>query len=68
MIDLGVDLDNSAPVLLDEIVNPNELEVLARQTHDSQEIDEDTDEIINPYEQSDTDEEPDDACYDEEDY
>ncbi|XP_066374367.1 uncharacterized protein [Miscanthus floridulus] len=63
VIDLGVDLNNSAPVLLDEIVNPNELEVLARQTHDSQEIDEDK------YEQIDTDdEEPDDACYDEEDY
>jgi len=25
VIDLGVDLDNSAPVLLDEIVDPNEL-------------------------------------------
>ena len=63
VIYLGVDLDNSAPVLLDEIVNPNELEVLARQTHDSQEIDEEE------YEQIDTDdEEPDDACYDEEDY
>jgi len=56
VIDLGVDLNNSAPVLLDEIVNPNELEVLARQTHDSQEIDEEE------YEQIDTDdEEPDDA-------
>jgi hypothetical protein len=63
VIDLGVDLDNSAPILLDEIVNQNELEVLARQTHDSQEIDEDE------YEQIDTDdEETDDACYDKEDY
>jgi len=63
VIDLDVELDNSAPLLLNEIVNPNELEVLARQTQASQEIDE------NEHEQIDTDdEEPDDACYDDEDY
>ena len=63
VIDLDVELDNSAPLLLDEIVNPNELEVLARQKQASQEIDEDE------HEQIDTDdEEPDDACYDDEDY
>lgn len=61
VIDLGVDLDNSAPVLLDEIVDPNELAVLARQQDDSEEI-------IEEYEQSDGEEELDAACYDEEDY
>jgi hypothetical protein len=61
VIDLGVDLDNSAPVLLDEIVDPNELVVLARQQDDSQEI-------IEEYEHSDDEGELDADCYDEEDY
>jgi hypothetical protein len=61
VIDLGVDLDNSAPVLLDEIVDPNELAVLARQQDDSQKI-------IEEYEHNDDEEELDADCYDEEDY
>jgi hypothetical protein len=63
VIDLGVDLDNSATVLLDEIVDPNELEVLERQTDDSQ-----AQEIIDEYEISDDDEDLDNADYEEEDY
>jgi hypothetical protein len=62
VIDLGVDLDNSATVLLDEIVDPNELEVLERQTDDSQ-----AQEIIDEYEISDDDEDLDNADYEEED-
>ena len=61
VIDLGVDLDNSAPILLDEIVDPNKLAVLARQQDDSQEM-------IEEYEHSDDEEELDADCYAEVDY
>ena len=61
VIDLGVDLDNSAPILLDEIVDPNKLAVLARQQDDCQEM-------IEEYEHSDDEEELDADCYDEVDY
>jgi len=61
VIDLGIDLDNSAAVLSDEIVDERELEVLQRQIDDSEQIMEDDN-------GNDTDEELADADYDEEDY
>jgi hypothetical protein len=63
VIDLGVDLDNSAPLLSDEIVDEKELEILERQGEldDSEEI------IEEDYANNETDEEL-DVDYDEEDY
>ena len=61
VIYLGIDLDNSAAVLSDEIVDERELEVLQRQIDDSEQIMEDDN-------GNDTDEELADADYDEEDY
>ena len=61
VIGLGVDIDSSAAVLSDEIVDEQELEVLERQIDDSEEI------IEEDYGNSETDEEL-GIDYDEEDY